>query len=92
MHTLTALLTGFLLLWFMVNLGLLLGLRRETTDRGFVVLWLLACLHHAYRGVEAGYGITVEVAIGSIIFVIPIALMVYLKRASARRTGGNSPK
>ena len=92
MHTLTALLTGFLILWFMINLGLVLGLPREATDRAFVVLWLLASLHHGYRGVDAGYGLTVEVAIGSIIFVIPIALMAYLKRASARRTDGNGPK
>jgi hypothetical protein len=90
MHTVTALLKGLLLLWFLINLGAWLGFQTKTTDRGFVLLWLMACLHHAYLGVEAGYGITLEAAIGSFIFIVPVAVLVCLRCTSARRAREHS--
>jgi hypothetical protein len=76
MHTTAAIAVGLFLLWLFKQVGQRLGLRPNLMDAAFTVLWLVACFIHGLFGVMAGYSIGMELAIGALVFMAPIAALV----------------
>ncbi|WP_225774678.1 hypothetical protein [Pseudomonas sp. Marseille-Q5115] len=85
MHTLTAIVVGVSLMWLFQKAGQRLRLRRNLVDATFAALWLIASVVHGLLGVAAGFGVGMELAIGALIFLVPVSGLA-LGRWQAKRT------
>ncbi|HTF65536.1 MAG TPA: hypothetical protein VK638_22910 [Edaphobacter sp.] len=84
MRTLIALLVGSVLALALVYVARWMGIGRIVTVATFLVLWLVACVFDAQRGIRAGYAISTEASIHALLFVVPAAIAVLLARTLLR--------
>jgi hypothetical protein len=77
MHTAIITCFGLILLALMLFIGEKLGLARQTLAYSFVVLWLaLTVINGAVGMVHAGQPLSTELAVGSVVFGVPVAALV----------------
>jgi hypothetical protein len=84
MHTTIIITFGLALLALMLFIGEKIGFSRQTLTYGFVVLWLaLTVINGAIGMVNAGQSLSTELAIGTMVFSIPVAALVLFMVLSA---------
>ncbi|MGY3259816.1 hypothetical protein [Pseudomonas chlororaphis] len=77
MHTAIITCFGLILLALMLFIGEKLGLGRQTLAYSFVALWLaLTVINGAVGMVHAGQPLSTELAVGSVVFGVPVAALV----------------
>ncbi|PLR41196.1 hypothetical protein CYR55_04655 [Chimaeribacter californicus] len=91
MHTLVAIASGFCLLWLVQRLARFFNLRPGIADRAFALLWLVACAIHGLMGIAAGYSIAMELAVGTLVFLVPPAGLAARRRYAARNKDTGQP-
>jgi len=77
MHTAIITSFGLVLLALMLFIGEKIGLGRQILAYSFVVLWLaLTVINGAVGMVHAGQPLSTELAVGSVVFGVPMAALV----------------
>ena len=77
MHTAIIITFGLALLAMMLFIGEKIGFSRQTLSYSFVILWLaLTAINGAIGVVSAGQSLSTELAIGTVVFSVPIAALV----------------
>ncbi|HWH87455.1 MAG TPA: hypothetical protein VNV36_11835 [Pseudomonas sp.] len=77
MHTPIIIFFGLVLLALMLYIGEHIGFSRQTMAYNFAALWLaLTVINGAVGVVHAGHSVGSEIAIGSAVFVVPVATTV----------------
>ncbi|MBP5074850.1 hypothetical protein PUP68_02475 [Pseudomonas chlororaphis] len=77
MHTAIITSFGLVLLALMLFIGEKIGLGRQILAYSFVVLWLaLTVINGAVGMVHAGQPLSTELAVGSVVFGVPVAALV----------------
>jgi len=77
MHTAIITTFGLALLALMLFIGEKIGFSRQTLTYSFVVLWLaLTVINGAVGVVTGGQSLSSELAIGTVVFSVPVAALV----------------
>lgn len=77
MHTTIIITFGLILLALMLFIGERIGFSRQTLTYSFVALWLaLTVINGAIGVVNAGQPVGSELAVGSVVFGVPVAALV----------------
>jgi hypothetical protein len=84
MRTLIALLIGSALALIFVFGARRMDIGRIVTVSTFLILWLIACVVDAQRGIRAGYAASTETLIHGLLFVVPAAIALLLARSLLR--------
>jgi len=84
MHTTIIIAFGLALLALMLFIGERIGFSRQTMTYGFVVLWLaLTVINGAIGMARAGQSLGSELAIGALVFGVPVLALALFMRWSA---------
>ena len=84
MHTAIIITFGLALLALMLFIGERIGFSRQTLTYAFVLLWLaLTVINGANGMLRAGQSLGSELAIGVLVFAVPVAALLLFMRLSA---------